>query len=103
MNTIENLSSLAATMVYLLMPIVIMFGLVFTTKFAFKSTITDPEKSSKEDFKFEPLSTDKKSYSVVLEEMQMLAVQISTILTWVLVVLSVLSWLGKAFGFWCFP
>jgi len=96
MNTLQNMSSLAATIVYLIMPIVIMFGLVFITKFAFYSDKT-------ENLELQPLSTKEATYSVTLQEMQMLAVQVSTILTWILVVMAVLSWLGKAFGFWCFP
>lgn len=96
MNTVQNLSSLAATIVYLIMPVVILFGLGFTTKFAFYSSV-------KEDLELQPLSQKEQTYSVELQEMQMLAVQVSTVLTWVLVVMSILSWLGKAFGFWCFP
>lgn len=81
-NILKKISSFMAPVVHLVIPILIMFGLVFTTKFAFYS-----EKS--ENLDLQPLSLEGVTYSVSLREIQMLAVQLSTVLTWVLVVFKI--------------
>ncbi len=109
-------SVLTSTIMFLILPLLIIFGLVPLTQFAFNSVATDPPPSQSADarlsdinlpFKppFDTLSdtSKKRARTIVLSDRQMVYAQVSVVCTWILVVLSILSWIGRAFGLWCIP
>jgi len=107
MQTYQNMSSLMCTIVNLVLPIIIMFGLVYVTEFAFMSSknsniTTDVPQNTgflQENLELQPLKTEEVAYTIRLKEIEMLSVQVSVILMWILVIMSILSWLSNAFGF----
>jgi hypothetical protein len=111
-------SVLTSTIMFLILPILIIFGLVPLTQFAFNSVASDlpgsPDTSADArlsdislPFKY-PWNTlsdnsTKRTRTIVLSDRQMVYAQVSVVCTWILVILSILSWIGRAFGLWCIP
>lgn len=106
-------SVLTSTIMFLILPMLIIFGLIPLTQFAFNATGGDdkPPSGSMADWKsdWQALgnvfadTTEVKNRCIKLSERQMTLAKVSVVSTWVLVILSILSWVGRAFGLFCIP
>lgn len=97
----EPITTMLTNLILLILPVLMIFGMIYITKFSFSSTASPP--TTTEGLKFQEFSKDEQIYSIQLKKWEMLVVQITTILIWVNILLAILSWLGQAYGLWCFP
>jgi hypothetical protein len=97
---------------FLILPMLIIFGLIPLTQFAFNASSSDTAPcGSQADWKSDWAAlgnifadnTEKKKRCIDLTERQMTLAKVSVVSTWILVILSILSWIGRAFGLWCIP
>ena len=102
-------SVLTSTIMFLILPILIIFGLVPLTKFTFMASSGDVAPSgASADWNinipnpFED-KTARKTRSITLSEREVLLAKVSVVSVWILVILLILSWVGRAFGLWCLP
>ena len=99
-------SVLTTTIMFLILPLLIILGLIPLTNFAFKSThsatgaasnITDWANKTFGD------PSIRSDYAINLSQRDILMAKVSVVCTWVLVILCILSWVGRAFKLWCLP
>lgn len=106
-----NSSVLTSTIMFLILPLLTIFGLIPLTHFAFNSTMSaSGSKDSLSDIDINiqienPFddNTPQNTYSLVTTERQLKFAKIAVVCMWISVILSILSWIGRAFGLWCLP
>jgi hypothetical protein len=95
---------------FLILPLLTIFGLIPLTHFAFNSTSADVPSGASSDIDINiqienPFqdNTPKHVYSLTTSERQMRFAKVAVVCIWISVILSILSWIGRAFGLWCLP
>jgi hypothetical protein len=101
-------SVLTTTIMFLILPLLIISGLIPLTKFAFTATAQNTGAQSAIDWanttqKWFGSPSAYADYLINLSERDIYMCKVAVVSTWILVILSILSWVGRAFGLYCFP
>jgi hypothetical protein len=102
----NNTSVVTSTIMFLILPLLILFGLVPLTRFAF-SADNKPMSGTSSDWNINIpnpfVGGAQSTRSISLSEREIMWAKVSVVSTWILVILSILSWIGRAFGLFCIP
>jgi hypothetical protein len=103
-------SVLTTTIMFLILPLLIIAGLIPLTKFAFTAQKSETGTEGRQQNMLTDIinkyigdPSKYNLYSITLSERDMFMCKVAVVSTWILVILSILSWVGRAFNLWCFP